>query len=80
MTTTTSNPRPKKVFRIGSVSASVWKRTTQAGQEFYSVQVQRSYTSEDGSRAYTASFNRADLLNVGELARRAEAWIAEQQT
>jgi len=78
MTTTPTNTKPEKVIRIGSVSASLWKRIGKDGSSFYyTVQFQRSYRTESGTQ-YTESFNHDDLLNLSEIARRAEAWIASQ--
>lgn len=76
MTTTTTN-KPAKIFRIGNISASVWKRTAKDGASiFYTVQFQRSYRVDEGIQ-YTDSFNHDDLPNVAVLARRTERWIAE---
>jgi len=76
MTNTTN--KPEKVIRIGSTSASIWKRSGKDGAGvYYSVQFQRSYRTDDSTQ-YTESFNHDDLLNVAELARRAERWIAGQ--
>lgn len=79
MTSTTTNQKPKKSFRIGHTSVSIWKRIGPTGYEYYSTQFQRSYKTDSDARGYTDSFNHEDLLNVAELARRAEAWITEQQ-
>lgn len=76
MTNTTN--KPEKIFRIGSTSASIWKRPGKDGASvFYSVQFQRSYRTDDSTQ-YTDSFNHDDLLNIAELAKRAECWIADQ--
>ncbi len=77
---TNTNTKPEKVFRIGSVSASIWARPNKEGTSvFYSVQFQRSYRSEETTQ-YTDSFNHDDLLNVARLAKRAEQWIADKFT
>ena len=76
MTNTTN--KPEKVIRIGSTSASVWKRSGKDGTSvYYSVQFQRSYRTDEGTQ-YTDTFSHDDLLNVAELARRAERWLAGQ--
>lgn len=71
---TNSTNKPEKVIRIGSVSASIWKRVSKDDLVFYTAQFQRSYRS-DGKTLYTDSFNHDDLLNLAKLARRAEHWI-----
>lgn len=76
--TNNTTTKPEKVIRIGSTSASIWKRSSKDGTSFfYSVQFQRSYRTDDSTQ-YTDSFNHDDLLNIAELARRAEQWIADQ--
>jgi len=70
--------KPEKIIRIGSTSASIWKRSGKDGAGvFYSVQLQRSYRTDDTTQ-YSDSFNHDDLMNVAELAKRAERWIANQ--
>lgn len=76
MTNTTN--KPEKVIRIGSTSASIWKQSGKDGAGiYYSIQFQRSYRTGDSTQ-YTDAFNHDDLLNVAELAKRAERWIAGQ--
>lgn len=76
----TATNRPVKTFRIGSVSATIWKRERTDGQgHFYSAEIARNY--KDGEEwQKSASFTHDELLNVAELAKRAEHWIAEQQS
>jgi len=66
------NP-PDAKFRIGFVTASVWKNDS----GFYSVTLQRSY-KEDGEIKNTDQLGAADLLNGAKVLQRAEAWIADQ--
>lgn len=76
MTNTTN--KPENVIRIGNISAAIWKRPGKDGNgHFYSVQLQRSYRTVDGTQ-YTDSFNHEDLLNVAAVVTRAERWIAGQ--
>lgn len=64
---------PDAKFRIGFVTAAVWKNDS----GFYSVKVSRSY--KDGETIKdTDQFGAGDLLNVAKVAERAEAWIADQ--
>lgn len=66
---------PVKKFRVGFVSASVWKNDASNG--FYSVTFQRAYRDGDTIKN-TDSFGAADLPVLAVLASRAEAWIASQ--
>lgn len=70
--------KPEKTFRIGTVSAAVWKNTGSEGKPFYSVTFERSYRGDDGTFKGSESFNHSDLLNVAQLANRVEAYLAEQ--
>lgn len=75
---TNTQNKPEKVFRIGSASASIWKRTGKdSASVFYNVQFQRSYRTDESTQ-YTDSFNHDDLLNIAKLSKRAERWIADQ--
>lgn len=66
--------KPQKVFRIGSVSASVFVNETQTEsgkRRFHSVNVQRSYCDGDQTK-FTSSFGLAELpqaLRVLQLAQ-----------
>jgi hypothetical protein len=68
---------PIKRFRIGFVTASVWKNET-ADRPFYTVTVQRAYKDEKGDYQNNGNFNHADLLNLSRVVVRAENWIADQ--
>lgn len=68
--------QPEKKFRIGLVSATVWKNSN-GDKSFFTVDFQRSYKDGDEYKN-TTSFGADDLLNVAKLSERAEAFIAEQ--
>lgn len=69
--------KPAKKFRIGFLTATVWKNETADNNAFYTVELTRRYKSEgewhDGN-----GLGHADLLNAVRMLTRAEAWIAEQ--
>lgn len=75
---TAMSDAPVKKFRLGFVSASIFKNE---GQEraFYGVKLQRTYKGDDGQLQNTDGLNHGDCLNAVKLLQRAEAWIAEQQ-
>lgn len=69
-----SGNAPMKKFRLGSVTASIWKNTGSNG-EWYSVTLERVY--KDGEELKnTGAFNPGDLLNAAKVLERAEAHIA----
>lgn len=75
-TATPQKSRPVHTERIGTVGASIWANTATAGRTFYSVTFERTYRGEGDELKQANSFNHDDLLNVAQLAKRAEAWIA----
>jgi hypothetical protein len=72
-----SDNRPAKKFRLGFVTATVWKNEG-VENPFYTVNFQRSWKDDDGNWKNGDGFNAADLPVIERLAARAEAWIAEQ--
>lgn len=71
------NNAPAKKFRIGYITATIWKNDG-LDKPFYSVDITRSYKDSNGDYQTGTSFNHADLANVAILAARAESWISEQ--
>jgi hypothetical protein len=80
MTTETQND-PVKKFRIGYITATVWKNETEEGRNYFSTSIVRSYRGKDSEEwKETNSYSHDDLLNVARLAERAEAFIAKLQS
>lgn len=73
----TKENAPVKTYRIGHLSATIWKNAA-SGNDFYSTEIARNYKNEEDEWKSSSSFNHSDLLNVAELAKRAERYIAEQ--
>lgn len=71
--------KPAKKFRLGFVTATVWKNSSNNGDTtFYNVVLSRSYKTDSGSYEDTDQLGVADLLNAAKLLERSEAWISEQ--
>lgn len=68
---------PAKKFRIGYVTANVWKNDG-TDRPFFTVDIQRTYKDDDGNLKNTSSLNAADLLNAAYLLKKANDWIADQ--
>lgn len=64
--------QPAHKFRIGNVTATVWKNG-----DYHSVNLSKSYKDGDEWKS-TDSLSHGDLLNAAEALKRAEAWISEQ--
>lgn len=72
-----SDKAPVRKFRLGGVTASVWKNEG-AERAFYTVTIQRAYKDTDGNWKNTDSFNSDDLLNASYVLRKAGDWIMNQ--
>ncbi len=73
--------KPEKVFRVGSVSASVFvnKVDTENGKrEIRNVNLQRRYKDGDEWKS-SSSFGLGDIPQAAEVLRLAFAYVAEQE-
>ena len=68
-----SNAKPVAKFRIGLVTASVWKNN----DKFHTVTLVRSYKDGDEWKE-TNGLSQDDCLNAAKVLERAEAFIEEQ--
>lgn len=68
---------PIKRFRIGYLTAAVWKNKS-GDSTFYNVTLQARYKDEQGEWQDSTSLAHHDLLNAAKVLTRAEAWISEQ--
>jgi hypothetical protein len=66
--------KPAAKFRIGFVTATVWKN----GDGFFNVDVSKSYKDGDEYKD-TNSLGSGDILNAVKVLERAEEWISQQQ-
>ena len=62
-------------FKIGLITATIWDN-----DGFYSVDMSRSYKTNEGEWRSTNSYSQSDLLNLAKCAERAESWIARKTT
>lgn len=75
-----STLKPVKTIRHGAVAASIWKRQSPSGFEYYDFSLSRSWrTQKTGREGYSPNFfanNESELLaTINEAA----SWIAGQQ-
>ena len=71
-----SDNKPAAKFRVGFVTATVWKNDSEGGNSFYSTVLSRSYKDGDDWKN-TDNLNQGDLLNAAKVLERAEDWIAQ---
>lgn len=67
-----SKNQPAAKFRLGYVSATVWKN-----DEFYNVTLSKSYKDADEWKD-TDSLGAGDLMNAVRVLQRAEEYISQQ--
>ncbi len=69
--------KPERVFRIGSISASVFKNEQREADKppFRSVTLQRAYRDGEETK-YTSSFTLSDLPNVLTVSQMALDYVA----
>jgi hypothetical protein len=71
----TNNRKPDVKFRLGSITAAVWRND----QNFYGVTLQKSYKEGDTWKN-TQSLSHGDLLNAAKVLERAENYIARNMS
>ena len=69
--------KPAAKFRIGYVSATVWKNEGTGDREFFNVEISKSYKDGDEWKD-TPSLGSGDILNAVKALQRAEEFIAAQ--
>jgi hypothetical protein len=70
--TNNTNNKPVKQFRIGLISAAVWRREA-GGNTFHSVTIDRSYKDEDGNWQRTNSLRCRRPLHCEAIGRESRA-------
>lgn len=75
--TTTAKQKPAAEFRLGRITAAVWRNSGTNG-DFYSVTPTRLYKPEGGDWQRSDSFGRDDLPLVSKVCDMAHTWIYEQ--
>ena len=74
--------KPEKVFRIGSVSASVFAREIEndnGKRTIRNVNLQRRYRDDEGEWKSTSSFSLAELPQAATVLQLATNYVAEKE-
>ena len=69
---------PVASVRVGSIQASIWRNTNDAGT-FYSTKFRNSYKDKDGKWHDTDGFGPSDLLELAKAADKAHDKVLELQ-
>ena len=70
--------QPVEKLRIGSVTATIWRNTSDKGATYYTITILRAYRTKDGWKD-TASFRPRDLPVITQLTDLASRRIIELQ-
>ncbi len=74
------NP-PVVKFKLGSITANIWRNESSDGRAFYATDLIRGYTKEGRDDWHeTHDLRHQDLLNASRLLQRAETWSSEQNS
>jgi len=72
--------KPVHRIRSGAISVAIWKHESKNGP-FYSANVQRAYTQDDGKTwEHTDSFGRDEVLTAAKLLDLAHTWILREES
>jgi len=73
------NTKPIKVIRHGAVAASIWRRQSPSGFEYFDFSLSRSWkTSKTGREGYSPNFFVANETELQAVVSEAASWIAGQ--
>ncbi len=72
--------KPVKTVRHGAIAASIWKRQSPTGFEYFDFSLSRSWkTKSTGKEGYSPNFFVANEEELSAVVREASNWIASQQ-
>ncbi|MBI2143626.1 hypothetical protein HYU17_00550 [Candidatus Woesearchaeota archaeon] len=71
---------PEKKFRVGGISATVWKGVSDKGTVYYNVQLGRSYKDKDNIWKTTSSLKENDVPKAMVLLQKAYEYVIAQQS
>ncbi|OYW22673.1 MAG: hypothetical protein B7Z55_04360 [Planctomycetales bacterium 12-60-4] len=72
--------KPAKTVRHGAVAASIWKRQSPSGFEYFDFSLSRSWKAKSsGKEGYSSNFFQANEEELSAVVKEASEWIAVQQ-
>ncbi|MDZ4852072.1 MAG: hypothetical protein SGI77_22520 [Pirellulaceae bacterium] len=76
----TTTTKPIKMVRHGAVAASIWKRQSPSGFEYYDFSLSRSWKAKSsGKEGYSPNFFITNEEDLSAVVKEAATWIAVQQ-
>src|SRR5437868_6133701 len=80
-TTAASNQQPVTTIREGAVAASIWRRQSSAGLEYFEFSLSRSWKSKSGDKeGYSQNFFESNEAAVVQVVTEACRFIRSRQT
>lgn len=74
------SPKPIKTIRHGAVAASIWRRQSPSGFEYFDFSLSRSWkTQKSGREGYSPNFFANNETELQATINEAASWIAGQQ-
>jgi hypothetical protein len=68
MSSTNQTTPPAQTLRDGALFAKIWRNSSEKGT-FYSVQLGRTYSDDQGNLHDSGSFSNSELLRIARLAQ-----------
>lgn len=70
---------PDKRLKIGGVTATIWKGISPKGENYYNVQLAKSYKAKDGTWKTTHSLKEYEIPKAMVLLQKAYEYVMAQQ-
>ena len=70
---------PEKRFKIGGITATVWKGVSPKGESYYNVQIGKSYKDKDGTWKVTHSLKEYEIPKAMVILQKAYEYVMVQQ-
>ncbi|MBI2145024.1 hypothetical protein HYU18_01740 [Candidatus Woesearchaeota archaeon] len=70
---------PEKRFKIGGITATIWKGLSIKGETYYNVQVGKNYKAKDGTWKTTHSLKETDIHKAMVLLQKSYEYVLVQQ-
>lgn len=72
--------RPVKTIRQGAIAASIWRRQSPSGFEYFDFSLSRSWITKNRAKeGYSPNFFCENLESLVSVIQEAAIWIADQQ-
>ncbi len=70
---------PDKKFRVGGITATVWRGISEKGMPYFNIQLSKSYKDKDSNWKTTDSFKDYEVPKAMVLLQKAYEYVISQQ-